>query len=187
MENKRSGFWLKYSEEILGMTRESKKKCVMDAFWCLTKHLIDIYKAKKNKCRQSEFNRHAGYVLHYVVLLDSIAMTWYDLELDYSLDDPNIFDPLDKSTVLSIVGGLSGLAREYYVIKATNEQGIQSFEWGGSADANQMLVITLTRILRYIKSNTDMSLREIASQHIDIYYGRVPTPARGYDLDPTSQ
>jgi hypothetical protein len=45
-----------------------------------------------------------------------------------------------------------------------------------------MLELALTRILRYIKTNTDLTLCEMANQHVDIFYGRKPTPARGYDL-----
>ncbi len=32
-----------------------------------------------------------------------------------------------------------------------------------------------------ILHNTDLSLCEMADQHVDIFYGREPTPARGYD------
>ncbi len=45
-----------------------------------------------------------------------------------------------------------------------------------------MLKLALTRVLRYIKSNTDLSLCEMAEQHVEIFYGREPTPSRAYDL-----
>ncbi len=182
-------FWKEYCETIKDMTRTSKQGCLMDACWNLNRALLDLYQAKDKTCKQKEFNRYAGYVLHYVVLLDLIAVRNGNEVLDYYMDDSTLVDPIDKIAILNIASSLSGLAREYYFEKRANTRAYQTvvewdkFEWSASIDTTRMLVVTLTRILRYIKSNTDLSLREIATQHVDIFYGREPPPARGYDLE----
>jgi hypothetical protein len=188
MENKTRGYWMSYSEKILSMTSQKHRSDPMDAFLCLNKALLDLYKVKENNGGQKEFNRYAGYVLHFVVLLDTIAMKGMDLDLDYSMDDPNLFDPLEKSVILSVAGALSGVARTFWVQKTVHNRGDpnkyewESLDYTANLETCRTLNLTLTRVLRYLKSNTDLTLRELAKQHIQIYYGREPTPARGYDI-----
>ncbi len=75
-------------------------------------------------------NRYAGYVLHFVVLLDNVAMKGSDYNLDYSMDDPNLFDPLDKSVILSVAASLSGIARTFWVQKNVhNRLDPDCYEW----------------------------------------------------------
>jgi hypothetical protein len=187
MERKTVGFWMKYSEKIISMTSQKHRSDSMDTFLCLNKALLDLYKVKENNGGPKEFNRYAGYVLHFVVLLDTIAMKGMDLDLDYSMDDPNLFDPLEKSVILSVAGALSGVARTFWVQKTVHNRGDpdkykwESLEYTANLETCRTLNLTLTRVLRYLKSNTDLTLRELAEQHIHIYYGREPTPARGYD------
>ena len=97
MATKRQGFWKNYSKKVVEMTSSKHKKDPMDAFWCLNKALLDLYKVMDNKGGQKEVNRYCGYVLRFVVLLDTIALKDGDFNLDYSMDDPNLFDPLCKS------------------------------------------------------------------------------------------
>ncbi len=52
----------------------------------------------ENKGGPKEVNRYSGYVLHFVVLLDTIVLNYGDLS--YAMDDPDTFDPLCKSTLL---------------------------------------------------------------------------------------
>ncbi len=159
----------------------------MDAFWCLNKALLDLYKIMDNKEGQKEVNRYCGYVLHFVVLLDTIAMKEGDFNLDYSMDDPNLFDPLDKSVILSVAASLSGIALTFWVEKKVYNRGDpdpyewESLDYTSSRETCHMLELALTRVLRYLKSNTHLTLCEMATQHVDIFYGREPTPARGYD------
>jgi hypothetical protein len=187
MDTKRQGFWKEYSKKIVEMTSDTHRRDHMDAFLCLNKALLDLYRVKDNNGGQKEVNRYAGYVLHFVVLLDTIAMKGSDYNLDYSMDDPNLFDPLNKSVILSVTGSLSGIARTFWVQKNVHNRGDperyewESLDYTASRETCHMLELALTRVLRYIKSNTDLTLREMATQHVDIFYGREPTPARGYD------
>ena len=98
MATKRQGFWKNYSK-VVEMTSSKHRDDPMDAFWCLNKALLDLYKVMDNKGGQKEVNRYCGYVLRFVVLLDTIALNDGDFNLDYSMDDPNLFDPLCKSSV----------------------------------------------------------------------------------------
>jgi hypothetical protein len=188
MATKRKGFWKNYSKQIVEMTRDKNKKDPMDAFWCLNKALLDLYKVMDNKGGQKEVNRYSGYVLHFVVLLDTIALNYGDCDLNYAMDDPNSFDPLCKSTLLSVAASLSRIARTFGVEKRIHNRGDpdrdewESLDYTSSRETCHMLELALTRVLRYLKSNTDLSLCEMADQHVDIFYGREPTPARGYDL-----
>jgi hypothetical protein len=188
MATKRKGFWKNYSKQIVEMTRDKNKKDPMDAFWCLNKALLDLYKVMDNKGGPKEVNRYSGYVLHFVVLLDTIALNYGDCDLNYAMDDPNSFDPLCKSTLLSVATSLSGIARTFWVEKRIHNRGDpdrdewESLEYASSRETCHMLELALTRVLRYIKTNTDLTLCEMANQHVDIFYGREPTPARGYDL-----
>ena len=187
MATKRKGFWKDYSKQVVEMTREKNKKDPMDAFWCLNKALLDLYKVMDNKGGQKEVNRYSGYVLHFVVLLDTIALNYGDCDLNYAMDDPNSFDPLCKSTLLSVATSLSGIARTFWVEKRIHNRGDpdrdewESLEYASSRETCHMLELALTRVLRYLKTNTDLSLCEMADQHVDIFYGREPTPTRGYD------
>jgi hypothetical protein len=121
-----------------------------------------------------------------VVLLDTIVLNYGDLS--YAMDDPDTFDPLCKSTLLSVASSLSGIARTLWVEKRIHNRGDpvrdewESLEYNFSGETCHMLKLALTRVLRYIKSNTDLSLCEMAEQHVEIFYGREPTPARAYDL-----
>jgi hypothetical protein len=188
MATKRKGFWKDYSKQVVEMTREKNKKDPMDAFWCLNKALLDLYKVMDNKGGPKEVNRYSGYVLHFVVLLDTIALNYGDFDLNYAMDDPNSFDPLCKSTLLSVATSLSGIARTFWVEKRIHNRGDpdrdewESLEYNSSGETCHMLKLALTRVLRYIKTNTDLSLCEMAEQHVDIFYGREPTPARAYDV-----
>jgi hypothetical protein len=189
MDTKRQGFWLNYSNKIVEMTKTSLRNDPMDAFLCLNKALLDLYKVKEDRGGQKEVNRYAGYVLHYVVLLDTIAMKGSDYHLSYAMDDPNLFDPLDKSVILNVAISLNGIARTFWVEKTVYNRGDpnryewESLDYAASKETCHMLELALTRVLRYIKTNTDLTLREIALQHVDIFYGREPTPARGYDTN----
>ena len=49
MATKRKGFWKNYSKQIVEMTSDKNKKDPMDAFWCLNKALLDLYKVMDNK------------------------------------------------------------------------------------------------------------------------------------------
>ncbi len=123
-----------------------------------------------------------------MVLLDTIALNYGDLNLNYAMDDPNSFDPLCKSTLLSVAASLSGIARTFWVEKRIYNRGDrdrdewESLEYTSSRETCHMLELALTRVLRYLKTNTDLSLCEMADQHVEIFYGREPTPARGYDI-----
>jgi hypothetical protein len=103
------------------------------------------------------------------------------------MDDPNLFDPLCKSTLLSVAASLGGIARTFWVEKKVYNRGDpdryewESLDYTSSRETCHMLELALTRVLRYLKSNTDLTLCEMATQHVDIFYGREPTPARGYD------
>jgi hypothetical protein len=97
------------------MTSEKNKKDPMDAFWCLNKALLDLYKVMDNRGGPKEVNRYSGYCLHFVVLLDTIVLNYGDYDLNYAMDDPNSFDPLCKSTLLSVASSLSGIARTFWV------------------------------------------------------------------------
>ena len=117
MATKRKGFWKDYSKQVVEMTREKNKKDPMDAFWCLNKALLDLYKVMDNRGGPKEVNRYSGYCLHFVVLLDTIVLNYGDFDLNYAMDDPNSFDPLCKSTLLSVASSLSGIARTLWVEK----------------------------------------------------------------------
>jgi hypothetical protein len=109
MATKRQGFWKNYSKKVVEMTSSKHRDDPMDAFWCLNKALLDLYKVIDNRGGQ--------YVLRFVVLLDTIALKDGDFNLDYSMDDPNLFDPLCKSVLLSVATSLSGIARTFWVEK----------------------------------------------------------------------
>jgi hypothetical protein len=49
MATKRQGFWKNYSKKVVEMTSSKHKKDPMDAFWCLNKALLDLYKVMDNK------------------------------------------------------------------------------------------------------------------------------------------
>jgi hypothetical protein len=187
MATKRQGFWKNYSKKVVEMTSSKHKKDPMVAFWCLNKALLDLYKVMDNKGGQKEVNLYCGYVLRFVVLLDTIALNDGDFNLDYSMDDPNLCDPLCKSTLLSVAASLSGIARTFWVEKRVYNRGDpdhyewESLDYTSSRETCHMLELALARVLRYLKSNTDLTLNELATQHVDIFYGREPTPARGYD------
>ncbi len=91
-------------------------------------------------------------------------------------------DPMD-----AMAASLSGIARTFWVEKRVYNRGdLDRYEWESldytsSRETCHMLELALTRVLRYLKTNTDLSLCEMANQHVDIFYGREPTPARGYD------
>jgi hypothetical protein len=188
MDTKRQRYWKDYSKKIVEMTSTKHRQDPIDAFLCLNKALLDLYKVKENNGGQKEFNRYAGYCLRFVVLLDTIAMKGSDCTLDYNMDDPNLFDPLDKSVILNVATSLSGIARTFWVQKTVHNRGDpdryewESLDYTASRETCHMLELALTRVLRYIKSNTNLTLREMAAQHVDIFYGRGPTPARGYDI-----
>jgi hypothetical protein len=187
MATKRQGFWKNYSKKVVEMTSSKHRDDPMDAFWCLNKALLDLYKVMDNRGGQKEVNRYCGYVLRFVVLLDTIALKDGDFNLDYSMDDPNLFDPLCKSVLLSVAASLSGIARTFWVEKKVYNRGDpdryewESLDYTSSRETCHMLELALYRVLRYLKSNTDLTLCELADQHVDIFYGRQPTPARGYD------
>jgi hypothetical protein len=187
MATKRQGFWKNFSKKIVEMTSSKHREDPMNAFLCFNKALLALYKVMDNKGGQKEVNRYSGYVLHFVVLLDTIAMKDGDFNLDYSMDDPNLFDPMDKSVILSVAGSLSGIARTFWVEKRVYNRGDpvryewESLDYTSSRETCHMLELALTRVLRYLKSNTDLTLCEMATQHVEIFYGREPTPARGYD------
>lgn len=188
MENIKQGFWEDFAKQVKEMTNSSKRKCIMTGLWSLNKALLDLYQVKNNACNQKVFNRYAGYALHSVVLLDSMTLVFGDTNIDYSMDDPDVFDPVDKSALLNIAITLSGLAKEYSLDKRVHNRGDpdrdewEDYEWTTLWTTSQMLDVTLNRILRYIRTNTDLTLREMATQHVDIFYGREPAPVRGYDL-----
>ncbi len=187
MATKRQGFWKNYSKKVVEMTSSKHNKDPMDAFWCLNKALLDLYRVMDNKGGQKEVNRYCGYVLRFVVLLDTIALNYGYFSLDYSMDDPNLFDPLCKSVIISVATSLSGIARTFWVEKNVHNRGDpdrdewESLDYTSSGETCYMLELALTRVLRYLKSYTHLTLNELATQHIDIFYGREPTPARGYD------
>ena len=110
-----------------------------------------------------------------------------DFNLNYSMDDPNLFDTLCKSVLLSVAASLSGIARTFWVEKKVYNRGDpdryewESLDYTSGRETCHMLELALTRVLRYLKSNTDLTLNELANQHVNIFYGREPTPARGYD------
>jgi hypothetical protein len=54
MATKRQGFWKNYSKKVVEMTSDKNKKDPMDAFWCLNKALLDLYKVMDNKGGQKE-------------------------------------------------------------------------------------------------------------------------------------
>jgi hypothetical protein len=130
MATKRQGFWKNYSKKVVEMTSSKHRDDPMDAFWCLNKALLDLYKVMDNKGGQREVNRYCGYVLHFVVLFDTIAMKDGDFNLDYSMDDPNLFDPLCKSTLLSVAASLSGIARTFWVEKNLQQRRSGSLRVG---------------------------------------------------------
>jgi hypothetical protein len=130
MDTKRQRYWKDYSKKIVEMTSTKHRQDPIDAFLCLNKALLDLYKVKENNGGQKEFNRYAGYCLRFVVLLDTIAMKGSDCTLDYNMDDPNLFDPLDKSVILNVATSLSGIARTFWVQKTVHNRGDPDrYEW----------------------------------------------------------
>lgn len=172
-----SGFWDSYSKEIRDMTRSRVKNCVMDALWGLNKALIDLYQAKASNNKQKSINHFCGYVLHYVVLVNAIINGGLYEPLTFNLDDTSVVDPVDKVALLNIAGHLSGLAREFSYERVPSAY-LDKTEWFGTSDTNRMVLANLNRILRFVASNTDLTMRELATQHIDIFYGREPASAR---------
>jgi hypothetical protein len=169
MDTKRQGFWKKFSKK---MTSTQHREDPMDL--CLNKALLDLYKVKDNNGGQKEVNRYAGYVLHFVVLLDTIAMKGSDYNLNYSMDDPNLFDPLDKSVILSGAASLRGIAQTFRLQKNVHNRGDpdryewESLDYTASRETCHMLELALTRVLRYLKLNTDLT------QHVDIFMAENP-------------
>jgi hypothetical protein len=115
MATKRQGFWKNYSKKIVEMTSSKHKNDPMDAFLCLNKALLDLYKIMDNKGGQKEVNRYSGYVLHFVVLLDTIAMKDGDFSYPYCCRFPqwnrtNPFGLRRESTTGEIQIATSGRA-----------------------------------------------------------------------------
>ena len=100
--------------------------------------------------------------------------------LTFTFDDLIVIDPVDKVALLNIATTLSGLATEYSYERDCSSvyAGYSNrFTWTRSAETDSMVMTTLNRILRFLASNTDQTLRDLATQHIDIFYGRDLTPA----------
>jgi hypothetical protein len=92
------------------------------------------------------------------------------------MDDPNLFDPLDKSVILSVAASLRGIARTFWVQKNVHNRGgpdryeWESLDYTASRETCHMLELALTRVLRYeyLKLNTDLT------QHVDIFMAENP-------------
>ena len=159
----------------------------MTALWVLNKSLLDLYQAKAAtvprdlpRDQRNVINRYCGYVLNYVVLIDSIVNNGLFEPLTFTFDDLTVIDPVDKVALLNIATTLSGLATEYsYERDCSSAYASYSdrFIWTRKAETDNMVMTTLNRILRFLASNTDQTLRDLATQHIDIFYGRDLTPA----------
>jgi hypothetical protein len=48
MDTKRQGFWKEFSKKIVEMTSNKHREDPMDAFLCLNRTLLDLYKVKDN-------------------------------------------------------------------------------------------------------------------------------------------
>ena len=180
-------FWKDYASQIVDLTKRSKRDCVMSALWGLNKSLLDLYQAKAatvprdlSRDQRSVVNRYCGYVLHYVVLVNFIVNKGIFEPLIFAFDDLTVVDPVDKVALLNIATTLSGLATEYsYERDYSSAYASYSdrFIWTSRAETDSMVMTTLNRILRFLASNTDQTLQDLATQHIDIFYGRDLTPA----------
>jgi hypothetical protein len=51
MATKRQRFWKNYSKKVVEMTSSKHRDDPMEAFWCLNKALLDLYKVMDNRGR----------------------------------------------------------------------------------------------------------------------------------------
>ena len=169
MESKNYGFWQKYSQEAAKIPKESKRNSVMYALWGLNHSVLELYNIMLKPYTNTEFNRYAGYVIRWIVQVDTLKGGCS--ELSYLQEE--VYDPLDKGLLLRVARQISGLAMEHENVTGRENAGLQDFKASWKTDED--LTKTLRRLLKFIMGETTVSLRDLATQHMDIYYGRVPS------------
>ena len=172
METKRAGFWKDYSNQIMRMTRSSMQNSMMYALWQLNKAIMNFYNVLSKPHTAKEVQHHAGYLLHAIVLVDSVGRP--GSELSYLQED--ILDAYDKGMLINIASQISGLAMDHEntlgrALYGSPHDGDFSCSW----QTEEQLFRTLRRLLKFIMGEITLPLRDLATQHVAIYYGREPT------------
>ena len=170
METRRAGFWKDFSEKIVDMTRTSKKGRTMYAMWRLNKAIMDLYLTMSKPYSVKEFNHYAGYLLHSIVLVDSTKELCS--ALSYLQED--VLDSYDKGTLIRIANQISGLAMDHENVRGGSPPGHYGGDHMCSWQTEEQLIQALRRLLKFIMGETTLSLRDLATQHVAIYYGREP-------------
>ena len=170
METKQSGFWKDYGAQILNMTRTSKRQCVINALIALNREMIELYETVKKPHTTRQFDAKAGYVLHQVVLVDVIQGPHSNL----SYLQQEVLDAYSKDTLLQVMKQLNGLAMDHENVQYRQSPGHEFSRFSASWQTSEMLTFNLRRILLFIMGRTNTSLRDIATMHVPIYYGREP-------------